>query len=69
MGDTGAIIAALLMTPTQLRIGTVYGRPAEANADDADDAAFGEGPSIAHLDGGELIIVPWYGGRDVPPLR
>jgi len=64
MGDTGAIIAALSMTPTQLRIGTIYGRPAEPGADDA-----GEGPCIAHLDGGELVIVPWYGGRDVPPLR
>ena len=64
MGDTGAIIAALSMTPTQLRIGTIYGRPAEPGADDA-----GEGPCIAHLDGGELVVVPWYGGRDVPPLR
>jgi len=64
MGDTGAIIAALLMTPTQLRIGTIYGRPAEPNGDDPS-----EGPCIAHLDGGELIIAPWYGGRDVPPLR
>ncbi len=68
MGDTGAIIAALLLTPTQLRIGTIYGRPAESKAD-ADPAQLGEGPCIAHLDGGELMIVPWYGGRDVPPLR
>lgn len=66
MGDTGAIIAALLMTPTQLRIGDVYGRPAEPNADGVEP---GVGPCIAHLDGGELIIVPWYGGRDVPPLH
>ena len=28
-----------------------------------------DGPCIAHLDGGEMIIVPWYGGRDVPPVR
>lgn len=70
MGDTGAIIAALMMTPTQLRIGTVYGRPGEPNTDESGDAAQpGDGPSIAHLDGGELIIVPWYGGRDIPPLR
>lgn len=70
MGDTGAIIAALLMTPTQLRIGTVYGRPAEPIAgNDPDAVQPGDGPSIAHLDGGELLIVPWYGGRDVPPLR
>lgn len=67
MGDTGAIIAALVMTPTQLRIGNVYGRPPEARGDG--DGAAGVGPCIAHLDGGELIIVPWYGGRDVPPLR
>ncbi len=70
MGDMGAIIAALLMTPTQLRIGTIYGRPSEPNTDNRTDAApLGEGPSIAHLDGGELIIVPWYGGRDIPPLH
>lgn len=70
MGDTGAIIAALHMTPTQLRISNIYGRPAEPSAiGDAEAALLGEGPCIAHLDGGELIIVPWYGGRDVPPLR
>lgn len=70
MGDTGAIIAALLMTPTQLRIGTVYGRPSEPHGGQSADAAQPEeGPCIAHLDGGELIIVPWYGGRDIPPLR
>lgn len=67
MGDTGAIIAALAMTPTQLRIGHVYGRAGEAQGDGGE--VTGDGPCIAHLDGGEMIIVPWYGGRDVPPLR
>lgn len=67
LGDTAAIVAALVMTPTQLRIGNVYGRPAEAHPDEVPGApTMGEGPSIAHLDGGELIIAPWYGGRDVP---
>lgn len=70
MGDTAAIIAALVMTPTQLRIGNVYGRPAEPQRDEiADTAMLAAGPCIAHLDGGELLIAPWYGGRDVPPLR
>lgn len=70
MGDTGAIIAALFMTPTQLRIGTVYGRPSEPQGDQSATTGLPEdGPCIAHLDGGELIIVPWYGGRDIPPLR
>lgn len=67
MGDTGAIIAALVMTPTQLRIGNVYGRAGDAQGDGSDMTEVG--PCIAHLDGGEMIIVPWYGGRDVPPLR
>ena len=70
MGDTAAIIAALVMTPTQLRIGNVYGRPTEARGEERDGAAaLGEGPCIAHLDGGEMVIVPWFGGRDIPPLR
>jgi septum site-determining protein MinC len=68
MGDTAAIIAALVMTPTQLRIGNVYGRPADPRAE-ARTGGVEDGPCIAHLDGGELIVIPWYGGRDVPPLR
>jgi septum site-determining protein MinC len=67
-GDSTAIIAALSLTPTQLRIGNVYGRPPDAHGDDP-NAAASDGPCIAHLDGGEMIIVPWYGGRDVPPVR
>ncbi len=70
LGDTSAIVAALAMTPTQLRIGSIYGRPAEANPKDVPGApTMGDGPSIAHIDGGELVVVPWYGGRDVPILR
>jgi septum site-determining protein MinC len=70
MGDTGAIIAALVMTPTQLRIGPVYGRPVEPHPADVPGApTFGEGPCIARVDGGEIVIVPWFGGRDVPPVH
>jgi septum site-determining protein MinC len=67
-GDSAAIIAALSLTPTQLRIGDVYGRPPDAHGDDPGVTA-ADGPCIAHLDGGEMIIIPWYGGRDVPPVR
>jgi len=70
LGDTGAIVSALVMTPTQLRIANVYGRPAEAHPGEVPGApTMGEGPCIAHLDGGELLIIPWYGGRDIPPLQ
>jgi len=70
MGDTAAIIAALVMMPTQLRIGNIYGRPAEVLGEAGKDhSAVAEGPSIAHLDGGELVVIPWYGGRDVPILH
>jgi septum site-determining protein MinC len=67
-GDSAAIIAALSLTPTQLRIGNVYGRPPDGHGDDPNEAAT-DGPCIAHLDGGEMMIIPWYGGRDVPPVR
>jgi septum site-determining protein MinC len=70
MGDTEAIIAALVMMPTQLRIGPIYGRPAEAHPKDVPGApTLGDGPCIAHIDGGEIVIVPWFGGRDVPPIH
>lgn len=70
LGDTGAIVAALAMTPTQLRIGNVYGRPADAHPDVAPGApTMGDGPSIAYLDGGEIVVVPWHGGRDVPSAQ
>jgi len=70
LGDTGAIVAALVMTPTQLRISNVYGRPTDSRPGDVPGApTMGDGPCIAHLDGGELLVAPWYGGRDVPPAR
>lgn len=69
VGDATAIIAALQMMPTQLRIGAIYGRPADAHGEQGPGDAFYDGPCLAHVDGGELIIIPWYGGRDVPPLR
>jgi septum site-determining protein MinC len=70
MGDTKAIIAALVMTPTQLSIGPVYGRSAEPHPADVPGApTLGDGPCIAHIDGGEITIVPWFGGRDIPPIQ
>lgn len=69
-GDAEAIIAALVLTPTQLRIGPIYGRPMVPHPASAPGAPTpGDGPCIAHIDGGEIAIVPWFGGRDVPPLH
>lgn len=69
LGDTGAIVAALVLTPTQLRISNIYGRLTEVRPGEAPGApTMGDGPCIAHLDGGELLVAPWYGGRDVPPV-
>lgn len=70
LGDTGVIVAALAMTPTQLRIGNVYGRPTDRDPGAAPGApTAGDGPSFAYLDGGEIVVVPWNGGRDMPPVR
>lgn len=64
-GDVGALIAALVLTPTQLRIGPVYGRPTAPQAQAAPGApTWGGGPCIARIDGGEIAIVPWFGGRE-----
>jgi septum site-determining protein MinC len=52
-GDFGAIITALRLTPTQLRIATIFARP-------PDQRDLGpEVPMVARVHNGEIIVEPW----------
>lgn len=52
-GDFGAIITALRLTPTQLRIATIFARP-------PDQRDLGpEIPMVARVHNGEIIVEPW----------
>ena len=56
LGDDGAIICALGLTPTQLRIGSHYALPP---AETARKATRTLTPERARLDKGRLIVEPW----------
>ena len=56
LGDNGAIICALGLTPTQLRIGSHYALPPSETAKKASRSA---GPERARLEQGRLIVEPW----------
>lgn len=56
LGDDGAIICALGLTPTQLRIGSHYALPPSETAKKATRPA---GPERARLDHGRLVVEPW----------
>ncbi len=60
LGDDGAIICALGLSPTQLRIGSHYALPpAEGRAKGkGKDKALG-GPERVRLENGQLIVEPW----------
>lgn len=53
MNNAGAVVCALEMLPTQLRIANLIARP-----DDADRAG-GSGPEIAHVHKNAILVVPW----------
>lgn len=54
-GETDAMICALRLQPTQLRIGKLVARP----ADDEEFAA--DEPQRAHVDGSTIVVEPWRG--------
>lgn len=56
-GDYGAMICALQLTPTQLRIGGIYARPPDAR----DSRSVG--PMIARVDAGDLVVDSWRHDR------
>lgn len=56
LGDNNAIICALGLTPTQLRIGSHYALPPSETAKKASRPS---GPERARLEQGRLIVEPW----------
>ncbi|HET9017745.1 MAG TPA: septum site-determining protein MinC [Thermomicrobiaceae bacterium] len=56
-GDHGAVICALRLMPTQLRIGRIFARP----PDQRDARA--EGAMLARVHGGEIVVEPWRADR------
>ena len=54
LGDDGAIICALGLNPTQLRIGPHYALPPAEKG-----ARGGGGPERVRLEGGRLVVEPW----------
>lgn len=54
LGDDGAIICALGLNPTQLRIGPHYALPPAEKG-----ARAGGGPERVRLEGGRLVVEPW----------
>ncbi|HEX3722674.1 MAG TPA: septum site-determining protein MinC [Nitrolancea sp.] len=52
-GDFGAIICALRLMPTQLRIATIFARPPDQR-DTGPDI-----PMVARVHNGEIIVEPW----------
>ena len=59
LGDGGAIVCALGLQPTQLRIGTHYALPPP----DKKKSKPLRGPERARLENGQLIVEPWTAGR------
>lgn len=56
-GDFGAIICALRLMPTQLRIATIFARPPDQR-DERHDGAM-----IAHIQDAEIVVEPWRADR------
>ncbi len=56
LGDDGAIICALALSPTQLRIGSHYALPpADKRAKKQDQG----GPERVRLENGQIVVEPW----------
>lgn len=58
-GDFGAIICALRLMPTQLRIGRIFARP----PDQREGWGRGEGPLLARVHNGEIVVETWRADR------
>jgi septum site-determining protein MinC len=56
-GDFGSIICALRLTPTQLRIASIFARPPDQR-DAGPDV-----PMVARVHNGEIIVEPWRTDR------
>lgn len=56
-GDFGSIICALRLTPTQLRIASVFARPPDQRGVGPDV------PMVARIHNGEIIVEPWKTDR------
>ncbi|MBX5443876.1 septum site-determining protein MinC [Sphaerobacter sp.] len=56
-GDPGAIICALRLMPTQLRIGRIFARPPD------EQGARAEGPMLARIQDGEIVVESWRADR------
>ncbi len=56
-GDFGSIICALRLTPTQLRIASIFARPPDQRDVGPD------GPMVARVHNGEIIVEPWKNDR------
>ena len=56
-GDFGSIICALRLTPTQLRIATIFARPPDQRDMGPDS------PMVARVHNGEIIVEPWRPDR------
>lgn len=60
-GDFGAMICALRLMPTQLRIANIFARPPDGRG------AQLEGPMVARVQRGEIVVEPWTPDRR--PIR
>lgn len=58
LGDDGAIVCALGLTPTQLRIGSHYALP-PTDQGAKTKAKEPRGPERARLEGGQIVVEPW----------
>jgi septum site-determining protein MinC len=56
-GDFSAIICALRLTPTQLRIASIFARPPDQRS------VSGEIPMLARVHNGEIVVEPWKTDR------
>lgn len=56
-GDESAIICALRLMPTQLRIASIFARPPDQREDRRD------GAMVAHILGREIVVEPWRADR------
>lgn len=60
-GDFGALICALRLQPTQLRIASIFARPPDQRG------GHDEGPMLARVHDGEIVVEPWRPDRR--PMR
>ncbi|HUZ00596.1 MAG TPA: septum site-determining protein MinC [Thermomicrobiaceae bacterium] len=56
-GDHTAVICALRLMPTQLRIGRIFARPPDQRE------VRSEGAMLARVHGGEIVVEPWRADR------